>query len=374
MKGRKALFGGMRARLFMSHIGVGAIAIVTLFVAVRATAPSFFDHHIGNMAFMHGPNGMPMPADAAQLDAALARSLNEGFLIAVAVALPLSVIISVLVARQLSGSARSLASASRRIAAGDYGQRVPVAGPVEVQEVAESFNSMAGALEGAERRRIELIGDVAHELRTPLTVLQGYLEALADGVFPASDETWAKLKAETDRLGRLAEELQDLSRAQAGQLAVTLSPVNAGDAVRTAAARLRPAFANKGLSLEVSVPPGLPSVLADSERLVQVLSSLLSNALRYTLEGRAGIAARRLGDDIEISVSDTGIGIEAEHLPHVFERFYRVDRSRARSSGGTGVGLTIAAALVVAMGGSLRVDSAGAGAGTTFTLVLPIAA
>ena len=235
MKLRKPIPGGMRARLFVSHIGVGVVAIVALFVAVRATAPSFFDHHIGNMAFMHGTNGMAMPATAAQLDAALARSLNEGFLIAVAVAFPLSVIISVLVARQLSGSARSLASASRRIAAGDYAQRVPVDGPVEVQEVARSFNSMASALEGAEQRRIELIGDVAHELRTPLTVLQGYLEALADGIFPASDETWAKLTLETDRLGRLAEELQELSRAQAGQLAVSLSPVSVGDAVRTAA-------------------------------------------------------------------------------------------------------------------------------------------
>ncbi len=373
MKLGKLLPGGMRARLFVSHIGVGVVAIVALFVAVRATAPSFFDHHIGNMALMHGPNGMAMPATAAQLDAALARSLNEGFLIAVAVAFPLSVIISVLVARQLSGSARSLASASRRIATGDYAQRVPVDGPVEVQEVARSFNSMAGALEGAEQRRIELIGDVAHELRTPLTVLQGYLEALADGIFPASDETWAKLTLETDRLSRLAEELQELSRAQAGQLAISLSPVSVGDAVRTAAARLERAFADKSLSLDVSAPPDLPNVLADSERLVQVLSSLLSNALRYTPEGRVGIRARRLGDGVEISVRDSGIGIEAEHLPHVFERFYRVDRSRARSSGGTGVGLTIAGALVAAMGGSLRAESAGAGSGSTFTLVLPIA-
>ena len=373
MKLGKLLPGGIRARLFVSHIGVGVVAIVSLLVAVRATAPSFFDHRIGNMGLMHGPNGMAVPASAAQLDAALARSLNEGFLIAVAVALPLSVIISVLVARQLSGSARSLASASRRIAAGDYAQRVPVGGPMEVQEVARSFNSMAGALEGAERRRIELIGDVAHELRTPLTVLQGYLEALADGVFQASDETWAKLTLETDRLGRLAEELQELSRAQAGQLAISLSPVSVGDAVRTAASRLERAFADKGLSLDVSTPPGLPNVLADSERLVQVLSSLLSNALRYTPEGKVGITARRLGDGVEISVRDSGIGIEAEHLPHVFERFYRVDRSRARSSGGTGVGLTIAGALVAAMGGSLRADSAGAGAGSTFTLVLPIA-
>jgi signal transduction histidine kinase len=362
----------MRARLLASHIAVSIIAIAVLFVTVRATAPSFFDHHIGNMAMLHGPGGAEMTAEAAQIDDALTRSLNEGFLVAAGVALPLSVIVSVLVARQLSRPVRSLASASRRIAAGEYGQQVPVAGPQELEELARSFNSMAGALEGAERRRIELIGDVAHELRTPVTVLQGYVEALADGVFPASPETWAKLTAETTRLGRLAEELQDLSRAQAGQLAVSVTAVSVGDAIRSAAGRLQQAFAEKGLVLEILFAPGLANVLADSERLVQVLSSLLSNALRYTpAPGTVSIAARRLGDGVEIAVRDTGIGIDAEHLPHIFERFYRVDRSRARSSGGTGVGLTIASALVAAMGGTLRAESPGAGAGSTFTLVLP---
>jgi histidine kinase len=360
--------------LLVSYLGLSTVAVVVLFVTARITAPSFFDHHIGNMIFMHGPGGSEMTAEAAQLDDALARSLNEGFLVAMAVALPLGVIASVLVARQLSRPVRSLASASRRIAAGEYAQRVPVEGPLELEDLARSFNSMAGALEGAEQRRIELIGDVAHELRTPVTVLQGYVEALADGVFPASAETWTKLAAETARLSRLAEELQDLSRAQAGQLGVSISSVNVGDAVRTAAGRLDPAFAEKGLRLEVLAPPGLANVLADSERLIQVLSSLLSNALRYTpAPGTVSVTARRLGDGVAISVHDTGIGIEAEHLPHVFERFYRVDRSRSRASGGTGVGLTIARALVTAMGGTLQAESPGAGAGSTFTLVLPIA-
>ncbi|MBI2765943.1 MAG: HAMP domain-containing protein [Chloroflexi bacterium] len=364
----------MRTRLLASHIGVIIIAIVVLFVTVRATAPNFFDSHIGNMAMMGGPEGTMMTAEAGQLDDALARSVNEGFLLAAAVALPLGVVVSLLAARQLAGPVRSLAAASRGIAAGDYVQRVPVEGPPELEELARSFNLMAVALEGAERRRIELIGDVAHELRTPVTVLQGYVEALADGVFPASAETWSKLAAETSRLGRLAEELQDLSRAQAGQLAVSISAVSAGGAIRSAAGRLEPAFAEKGLRLDVLAPPGLPNVLADSERLVQVLSSLLSNALRYTpAPGAVSIAARRVGAAIEISVHDTGIGISAEHLPHIFERFYRVDRSRARSSGGTGVGLTIASALVTAMGGALRAESPGAGDGSTFTIVLPVA-
>jgi histidine kinase len=364
--------GSMRARLLVSHLGVCIVAIALLFVTVRLSAPNFFDAHIGNMAFMHDPDGPEMTAEAAKVDDALTRSVNEGFLVAAAVAFPLSVIVSVLVARQVSRPVRSLASASHRIAGGEYAQRVPVEGPLELEDLARSFNAMAGALEGAEQRRIELIGDVAHELRTPVTVLQGYVEALADGVFPASAETWAKLTAETTRLSRLAEELQDLSRAQAGQLAVSVSAVSVGDAIRTAAGRLEPAFAEKGLHLEVLAAPDLGNVLADSERLVQVLSSLLSNALRYTpAPGTVSIAARRAGDGVEISVRDTGIGIAAEHLPHIFERFYRVDRSRSRASGGTGVGLTIARALVTAMGGTLRAESAGTGKGSTFTLVLP---
>jgi signal transduction histidine kinase len=281
---------------------------------------------------------------------------------------------SVLVARQVSRPVRSLASASRRIADGDYDQRVAADGPGELAELGASFNTMAAALENVEQRRGALIGDVAHELRTPVTVLRGYVEGLADGVFPASAETWAKLDEETARLSRLVEELQSLSRAEAGQLAVSTAPVDPVGIVNAAAQRFRLAFADKGLRLDAVTPARLPTVLADPERLVQVLSSLLDNALRYTpAPGTVTIAARQEGDNVAFSVRDSGIGIAAEHLPHVFERFYRADRSRARSSGGSGVGLTIARALAAAMGGVLRAESGGPGQGSTFTLVLPAA-
>jgi histidine kinase len=364
----------MRSRLLVSYLGLCTVAIAVLFVTVQITARSFFDHHIGNMVFMHGPGGAEMTAEAAQVDDTLTRSLNEGFLVAAAVALPLALIASVLVARQVSRPVRSLASASHRIADGDYAQRIAVDGPIELIELGASFNAMAAALENVERRRIALIGDVAHELRTPVTVLRGYVEGLADGVFPASAETWTKLDEETMRLSRLVEELQELSRAEAGQLSVSASPVGPSEVVKTAAARLRVAFSDKGLRLDVVAPESLPAVVADPERLVQLLSSLLDNALRYTpAPGTVTIAARQEGGGVALSVRDSGIGIDAEHLPHVFERFYRADRSRARSSGGSGVGLTIAQALATAMGGSLRAESGGVGQGSTFTVVLPIA-
>lgn len=374
MNERKRFLGSMRSRLLVSYLGVCIVAIGILFVTVRVTAPSFFDHHIGDMVLMHGPGGAEMTAEGAQIDDALTRSLNEGFLVAAGVALPLAVIASVLVARQVSRPVRSLASASHRIADGDYAQRVAVDGPIELEELGASFNAMAAALESVEQRRIALIGDVAHELRTPVAILRGYVEGLTDGVFPASAETWAKLDEETMRLSRLVEELQELSRAEAGELSVSGSRVDPGDAVKAAGQRFAAVFADKGLQLEVVAPVHLPPVLADPERLVQLLSSLLDNALRYTpAPGKVTIAARREDGGVAFSVRDSGIGIDSGDLPHVFERFYRADRSRARGSGGSGVGLTIARALATAMGGRLSAESAGAGRGSTFTLVLPTA-
>ena len=321
---------------------------------------------------MQGPGGM-MTQEAAGLDSALTRSLSEGFLIATAVALPLGLIASFLVAQQIAAPVKRLADASRRIAAGEYAERVPAGGPTEIDELASSFNAMAEALERVEQRRMELIGDVAHELRTPVTVIHGYIEGLADGVFPASAETWTRLGEETARLIRLVEELQELSRAEAGQFTLTLARVDPSEAVRAAAARLEPAFATERLALQVEAPVGLPSVDADLDRLVQILSNLLTNALKYTpAPGTVRIAASREGNGVAFSVRDSGIGIATEQLPHVFERVYRVDRSRARSSGGSGVGLTIAKAIAEAMSGTLAAESAGPGQGSTFTLWLPL--
>lgn len=361
----------LRSRLLVSYLGVCAVGTIVLLVTIRLSAPSFFQHHIGGMPGMLGPAGM-MTQEASRLDGALTRSLNEGFLIATAVGLPLGIIASFLVAQQVAKPARLLAAASRRIADGEYTERVPGGGPTEINGLASSFNAMAEALERVEQRRMELLGDVAHELRTPVTVIHGYVEGLADGVFPASAETWTRLGEETGRLIRLVEELQELSRAEAGQFVLTLARVNPSDAMKTAAARLEPAFAAKGLVLQVAPAENLPSVNADIDRLVQILSNLLTNALKYTpAPGRVTLHAGRQDKGIAFSVRDSGIGISPDQLPHLFERFYRVDRSRSRSSGGSGVGLTIARAIAESMGGKLSAESAGPGQGSTFTLWVP---
>jgi two-component system sensor histidine kinase BaeS len=373
MNGLRRLKASMRTRLLISYLAVCVAGIAVLFVMVRLTAPSFFDRHVANMGAMRGFGGAMMSPQGVNLDSALTRSLNEGFLVATLVALPLGIIASFFVAREIARPLKRLVAASQRIARGEYDERVPADGPGELGELAVSFNAMASALEHTEQRRMELIGDVAHELRTPVTVLRGYVEGLADGVFPPSAETWEKLQEETGRLGRLVEDLQEVSRAEAGQITLATASLNPSEAVKSAVARLTPGLAPGGLVLETDAPDDLPAVLADPDRLDQVLTNLLTNAVRYTPPpGTVTIAARRQGPQVAFSVRDTGIGIAPEDLPNIFERFFRADRSRSRSSGGSGVGLTIAKALAEAMGGSLSASSEGSGKGSTFTLLLPL--
>jgi signal transduction histidine kinase len=251
---------------------------------------------------------------------------------------------------------------------------VPADGRDELGVLAASFNEMAAALEDTERRRLELLGDVAHELRTPISTLEGYLEGLLDGVVEPRAEVWALLHDETRRMQRLVDDLRDLWRAEARQLPLTLAPVAPAAIVQATVARLAPDFAAAGITLWTTLPDDVPPVLADHDRAIQVLTNLLGNALRYTTApGEVEIGAALAGGHVRFTVRDTGIGIAAEHLPHVFERFYRVDKSRSRALGGSGVGLTIARALVEAMGGRIAVASPGTGQGTTFTFTLPVA-
>jgi signal transduction histidine kinase len=221
---------------------------------------------------------------------------------------------------------------------------------------------------------VALIGDVAHELRTPLATMEGYTEGLLDGVVEPSVATWALLHDEVGRLRRLVQDLQDLSRAEAHQLPLQPRPTPPGALVKQAVERLAPQYAAQQVTLTTAVPADLPSVAADPDRILQVLINLLGNALRYTpAGGTVRVNAARQGPDILFQVADTGIGIAPEHLPHLFERFYRVDKARSRALGGSGIGLTIAEALVTAHGGHIWADSPGLGHGATFSFTLPVA-
>ncbi|TEU17621.1 MAG: sensor histidine kinase, partial [Dehalococcoidia bacterium] len=260
-----------------------------------------------------------------------------------------------------------------RLGRGDLSQRVQLRGEGEVAALAQAFNTMAADLEHDEQLRRNLIADVAHELRTPLSNIQGYLEAIRDRVMKPNAATIGSLNEEVALLSRLVNELQELSLAEAGELKLVYQAEDITKLVKQAATHWQPQVAAKDISLSLDLPDNLPLVNIDWQRVNQVLHNLLENAVAYT--GRGGtitVAAAKQGDWIEVSVSDTGEGIPAGDLPNIFERFYRVDRSRARATGGSGLGLTIARRLVEAHGGKITVQSE-LGKGSRFSFTLSIA-
>ncbi|MCL6568659.1 MAG: HAMP domain-containing histidine kinase, partial [Meiothermus silvanus] len=253
---------------------------------------------------------------------------------------------------------------------GQYRNRLKVQGRDELAWLAQDFNRMAEALEKVEHSRIELIGSVAHELRTPLAGLQGYAEALADGVLPP-EQAAHRIAHEVRAMRRLVEDLSLVSRVEAGAVEIRPQPLDPAEALRQAAERFELVFAEQRVALRLDVPPRLPPVWADLERLQQVLSNLLANALRHTPSGgEVVLQAGLVPSGVCFSVRDTGPGIPPEHQARVFERFYRVDSARSRQDGGSGVGLTIAKGLVEAMGGTMGLRSE-AGRGSTFWFTLP---
>lgn len=360
------------AKLFVTHLLVVVVGVATLLLAAITVAPALVASHLDELAKI-------APEATAALDVHLVAAVRDVLLQALAVAALLATVTALLtslvVARRIVRPVQRLLAATRRIAAGRYAERVPPDPATthdELGQLAASFNTMAGALEQAERRRLELIGDVAHELRTPIATLEGYLEGLLDGVVEPSAPTWARLHDEARRLRRLVDDLQELSRAEARQLALTIRPAPPAAIVRAALDRLGAEFAESGLDLRVVVAPDLPPVRADQDRAVQVLTNLLTNALRYTpAGGRVSLTAEHVDAAVCFAVHDTGIGIAPEHLPYLFDRFYRADPARSRALGGSGIGLAIAKTLVEAHGGRIWAASPGLGSGATVAFSLP---
>jgi two-component system sensor histidine kinase BaeS len=369
-------WAGLGGKLFLAFGAVILVGVSTLWVAVSLTAPGLFEQHMVGM--MGASSGSMMGGSSGAMDASLTAAfrdaMSQALVLATLAALLTAVAASLFVTGRVVDPVRRLAAASRRLADGHYAERVPAGGDDELGDLASTFNDMASALEATEHRRRELIGDVAHELRTPIATLEGYLEGLLDGVVEPEPATWAKLHGEAGRLRRLVDDLQELSRAEARQIPLAVEQADPAEIVRAALDRLGSSFAENGLSLTSDVPERLPRVHADSNRAIQVLSNLLTNALRYTpSSGQVHLAVHAIDGAVEFSVRDTGVGIAQADLPRVFERFYRVDKSRSRALGGSGIGLTIARALVEAMDGRIRAESAGSGQGATFSFTLPAA-
>ena len=377
----------LRWKLFFSYLSVVVIGAVVLVIAMEVAVPRAFQSHITNMEMeftmqdghIMGAAGTGSGHMADDLLANLSEAVTEATIIALTAAAIIAIGVSALIARRVVTPVRAMMAASQEIAQGNYGRRVPQPAhrpPEELDEMGQlaySFNQMAVQLEESDALRRQLIGDVSHELLTPLTVIKGSMEGLMDGVLPPEPETFQQVYHEAARLQRLAADLQELSRVEAGAYDLRLQPTDMSALVNQVASRLRHQFNDKDVVLSVRLPSGLVMAEVDADRLTQALINLMGNALQYTPSGgQVDVTIQREKTQVTVTVADTGVGIDAEHLPHLFTRFYRVDKSRARASGGSGVGLTIARLLVEAHNGRIWAESAGLGQGSRFIFSIPL--
>ena len=367
-------------KLFLSYLAVLLVGVSVIWAATQIATPRAYARHLAFMeeqmgaGFMMGQGqgqgqGRGMMADFYENFQA---SFNEALLMAVLSATVIAVLVSWLLSRSIVSPVQAIMSASQRIAAGHYDERVNAQGADEIAQLAARFNQMASHLEQVETMRRQLIGDVTHELRTPLTSIKGYMEGLVDGVLPANPETFNQIHHEADRLSRLVDDLQELSRVESKAYSLDVRSVSVSSLVQTTLKRLSPQATAKRITLRLNLPADLSLIHADEDRITQVLVNLTANAIQYTPEdGEVTLSAVRHGNEIHISVKDTGIGIPQEHLANIFTRFYRVDKSRSRNAGGgSGIGLTIARHIVEAHGGKIWVQSEGEGKGSTFSFSL----
>jgi signal transduction histidine kinase len=300
-------------------------------------------------------------------------SVNRSLLIAIGAAGLVALLLTLLLSKSITDPIAELTSAARKMEKGDLSQRVNVKTGGELGELGHAFNAMADGLERLEQLRRNMVTDVAHELRTPLSNIRGYLEAIKDGVVEATPETISSLYEEAMLLNRLVEDLQELALAEAGQLRLERQPIHIGDVLEKAVVLVESQAHKKGVSVSMDIPRELPVVDADAGRMVQVMRNLLNNAVTATPPGgEIRITAREVDSKVQVCVQDNGSGIDPEHMPFIFERFYRPDKSRARKTGGAGLGLAIVKQLVEAHGGEIGIQSE-IGKGTTVTFTSPVA-
>ena len=347
---------GIAGRIALAAIASAAVGLVILAVGVAVVGADVFTD-----LMMEAGDSAEHARD--MYDDSVTTVVIAASVIAVLASVGLAVVLARMLARPLA----EIGGAARRIADGDYAARVPREGPEELASLADSFNQMAASLQRQEAMRRDFIANAAHELRTPLTNLQGYLEALRDGVLPPDPATFDSLREEVDRLTRLAASLDVLGGAGIGR--GPAGEVDVGATVRASADLVGPVLARRSISLTVDAPAGL-LVHARSDELTQVLANLLQNAVRYTPSGgEVRVTAARADGGVTVTVANTGPGIPPDDLPRVWERFYRVEKSRDRARGGAGIGLAIVRQLVEDAGG--RVGATSEGGWTTFWLTLP---
>lgn len=359
---------GLAPRLLIAQTLVLVAGAVTTWLVASVVGPSIFHDHLRQAGIGHSPS------EASHVEEAFGSAL----LIALSVALTASVLLALGVTafftRRVQRSTAAVAHSASKIASGHYQSQVPSPGlGAEFDQLATTINDLAQRLGDVEATRRRLLADLAHEMRTPLGSIEAHLEAIEDGIRSLDHETLEVLHGNTARLQRLAEDITAVARAEEGGLDLRPVPTNTNTLVESATAAAHNAYDEKQVALELDTRP-TGSVLADPDRMAQVLANLLDNALQHTPPGgRVRVSVRKPDPDwVEITLTDNGEGIDAKHLVHIFERFYRADPARSRVRGGSGIGLTISKALVEAHGGGLSASSPGPGGGTAFTIRLPL--
>jgi signal transduction histidine kinase len=296
------------------------------------------------------------------------------FLLAGALAAGIALVVARWLARGMTQPLRDMAAAARGMETGDYSGRVHTRSRDEVGQLATAFNRMSAELQNLEQSRRDLVANVSHELKTPITAIRAHLENLLDGVEQPDPKTLQVMLTQTERLSRLIEQLLELSRLESGELPLLRESTSLAPLVTQVLSEIEVARSDRGVVVESELPLDLPPVDADRERVHQVLFNLVDNAVRFTPSGGAvTVSAQQQNGSVEVRVADTGVGIPPEHLPRLFERFYRADPARSREDGGTGIGLAIARSVVEAHGGHIRAESE-LGGGSVFTFDLPVAA
>ncbi|MGE5830288.1 MAG: ATP-binding protein [Micromonosporaceae bacterium] len=358
---------GLTGRLFAAQAVAVLTGAITHGLVAAAVGPAIFYRHLRQIS------GQVDAETGHHVEEAYASASRVSFSVALLAALVAALAVSAYLARRVARPVGQLAAAAADVAEGRYTTLVEAPGlGAECDLVASSFNAMAARLADVEENRRRMLADLGHEMRTPVATIEAYLEAAEDGVAVDGEDILSVLRTQTARLRRLADDIAAVSRTKVHYLDLHLVRTAPADLVRVATAAARPRYATQGVVLHERVAADVPDIDADPERIGQVLGNLLDNALRHTPRGgRVSVALHPDPAGVRITVSDTGEGIAAEHLPHVFERFYRGDSTRDRRPGGSGIGLSIVRMLVDEHGGRVTAESGGPGSGATFTLILP---
>ena len=368
--GRKSL--SLATRLFLSHLIVMSVAISILVIVRKTTSPILFSRQIEQIEARRSKSKRIDFQDVRwEIEQGFEIALHNSTLVSAVLGATAAGGLSFLVAQRITRPLIRIERVTQQFARGKLSERLPLNDIPELNRLSASFNNMASSIQGVEKRRRELIGDLTHELRTPLTIINGYLEGISLQNIEASPEVCERMIKETRRLQRLVNDLQELSKAEAGYLPIHLAAVNLYPLLSALVARFEAQLLEE-ITIGLEYPEKIPLVLADLDRLEQVMVNLLGNAVSYTAKGSISVIVRQHGERVKIAVKDTGQGIAEADLPHVFERFWRSGLATDRNSRGSGVGLAISRRLVELQGGSMNVESE-LGKGSTFSFFLKVA-